>query len=68
MGRPVERFAYYLERHIEVDGDKHGPMVRQLLEALCADRPDRLEESQGIAHRVMRARIALWDAIYQALV
>jgi hypothetical protein len=67
-GRPVERFVYYLERHIEVDGDKHGPMVRQLLEALCADRPDRWEESRGIAQRVMRARIALWDAIYQALV
>lgn len=67
-GRPVERFVYYLERHIEVDGDKHGPMVRQLLEALCADRPDRLEESRAIAQQVMRARIALWDAIYQALV
>lgn len=62
------RFVYYLERHIEVDGDKHGPMVRQLLEALCADRPDRLEGSRRIAQQVMPARIALWDAIDQALV
>ncbi len=67
-GRPVERFVYYLERHIEVDGDKHGPMMRQLMDALCANRPDRLKESRGIAQRVMHARIALWDAIYQALV
>lgn len=67
-GQPVERFVYYLERHIEVDGDKHGPLVRQLLEALCAGHPDRLEESRVIAQRVMRARIALWYAIYQAMV
>jgi hypothetical protein len=67
-GRPVERFVYYLERHIEVDGDKHGPMVRQLLEALCEGRPDRLDASRDIAQRVMRARLALWDAIYQAMV
>jgi hypothetical protein len=38
------------------------------MDALCADRPDRLKESRGIAQRVMHARIALWDAIYQALV
>ncbi|WP_207711833.1 DUF3050 domain-containing protein [Sulfobacillus harzensis] len=67
-GRPVERFVYYLDRHIEVDGDKHGPMVRRLLEALCEGRPDRLDASRDIAQRVMRARLALWDAIDQAMV
>lgn len=67
-GKPVERFTYYLQRHIEVDGDKHGPMVGQLLEALCAGRLDRLQQSREIAQKVMDTRLALWDAIHQALV
>lgn len=67
-GRPVERFVYYLERHIEVDGDKHGPMVRHLLEALCEGQSNRVDASRDIAQRVMRARLAFWDAIYQAMV
>lgn len=67
-GKPVERFTYYLERHIEVDGDKHGPMVAQLLKALCAGRLDRLQQSRDTAQRVMTARLEFWNAIHQALV
>jgi len=33
----------YIERHIELDGDSHGPMGRELLDALVAGSPQRDE-------------------------
>src|ERR1700692_1873910 len=37
----VRNFIYYIDRHIELDGDSHGPMGRELLEDLLANSPGR---------------------------
>lgn len=54
------RFAYYVRRHIEVDGDHHGPLSRKLLEAVCGD--DRLKWAEAVqtAVRSLELRSALW--------
>ena len=52
---PLRHFIYYIERHIELDGDSHGPMGRELLEGLVADSPRegrtcaarRMQQHQG---------------------
>jgi hypothetical protein len=51
---PLRHFVYYIERHIELDGDSHGPMGRELLDGLVADSPQKderaLHAAFGMAH------------------
>lgn len=57
------KFHYYLQRHIEVDGDEHGPMSEYLVQFLCEDDPVKIYEAQIAAEDAIRARIKLFDAI-----
>jgi hypothetical protein len=61
----VERFAWYLERHVSVDGDRHGPMAARLLERTCTS-PAVAGPALRAAARALDRRIALWDAALRA--
>src|ERR1700760_1754199 len=39
----LRHFIYYIDRHIELDGDDHGPKGRELLESLVANSPRKNE-------------------------
>jgi hypothetical protein len=54
-------FVYYLQRHIELDGDSHGPAAQQLIQAELARAPDGLAQTREAAAGAMSARRALWD-------
>src|SRR6202034_4801640 len=41
----LRHFIYYIERHIELDGDSHGPMGQELLEGLVAGSPEKDERA-----------------------
>lgn len=56
-------FLYYLDRHIEVDGDHHGPLAHRLVATLCGDDLQKRREAEAAARQALEARIALWDAI-----
>src|SRR6266446_6019991 len=56
----VRNFIYYIDRHIELDGDSHGPKGRELLEDLLADSPQRNERALRAACDSIKARIDLW--------
>lgn len=60
-------FLYYLERHIEADGDKHGPLAHALMSQLCGDNPTLWQQAQETARASLEARIALWDAIAEEI-
>ncbi|WLR51976.1 DUF3050 domain-containing protein [Bacillus tianshenii] len=53
---------YYLRRHIELDGDEHGPLAEKLLVSLC-DTPEKEAEAKAAAKRSLEARISLWDGV-----
>ena len=61
------RFLYYLNRHIEADGERHGPMALALLERLCGDDARLWSEAKETARESLDARLALWDAILTEL-
>lgn len=57
----LRHFIYYIDRHIELDGDSHGPKGRELVEELVANAPDRQQRALRAACRSIDARIALWS-------
>lgn len=63
----LARFRYYLERHIEVDGDQHGPMARRLVRQLCDGNKQFEAEALAAADTAVRRRIALWDGVLTAI-
>ena len=56
-------FAEYLERHVELDGDEHGPMMLELIDALCGRDESRWLEAGAAAIAALDARERLWTAL-----
>jgi hypothetical protein len=59
----VATYKRYLERHIELDGDDHGPMAMRLLDIICGDDPLAWKAAEEAANRALSARVSLWDSI-----
>lgn len=67
QGVPVDRLVHYLNRHIELDANDHGPLARRLVDNLCQNDPDRKQSAQRTAVQSIRARIQLWDGVLVAV-
>jgi hypothetical protein len=59
----LQPFLYYLDRHISLDGDEHGPKANQLLMRLCGDDPRNWAAAEAAAVASLKARLELWDAM-----
>jgi hypothetical protein len=62
-----DTFRYYLDRHIELDGDEHGDLGREMVALLCAGDPVREKEAAAAAQAALEARLRLWDGIAAGL-
>ena len=63
----LRHFIYYIDRHIELDGDSHGPMGRELLEDLVMNSPHARERALRAACRSIKARIEFWNGTLSKL-
>ena len=61
--KSFDKFVYYLERHIELDGGDHGPLALELICNLCGDDEKKWDEVQEVAIKCLKARKLLWDKI-----
>lgn len=57
----------YFSRHIELDGDSHGPMAMRMLTWLCGDDEHKWRQAEESGRSALEARIALWDDIVAQL-
>jgi len=63
----LDKFVYYLERHIELDGGEHGPLALKLVADLCGDDRQKWKEVEEVAIECLTARKELWDVICSKL-
>ena len=59
----LNKLIYYFKRHIEVDGDMHGPMSMEMLTYLCKNDEEKISEAKSISEKALLSRISLWDGI-----
>lgn len=59
----VPHFAFYLERHIELDGDSHGPWAQEMLTVLAGRCESNWKQATSAAEQAITSRIRLWDSI-----
>jgi hypothetical protein len=62
-GGGLDDFKFYLERHIGLDGEEHGPMAHRLLVSICDSDESRWQVAEQVAVNCVEARRELWDGI-----
>ncbi len=63
LGGKLSTMRWYMERHIEVDGEEHGPMALRMVSELCGTDPLKWQQATEAAAAALTARLALWGGI-----
>jgi len=63
----ISLFKYYLERHIEVDGDHHSHLGMEMVQELCGNDADKWKEAASACREALEQRNALWTGILEEI-
>jgi hypothetical protein len=63
----VSIFKYYLERHIEVDGDHHSHLATEMVQELCGTDAQAWKRATEAAVKALETRKLLWDGALAAI-
>ncbi|MEO6522362.1 MAG: DUF3050 domain-containing protein [Mucilaginibacter sp.] len=63
----VDTLLYYLERHIEVDGDHHSQLAYQMTAELCGENDQHWQQATQAVKQALQARIDFWDGILETI-
>lgn len=66
-GLEIGAFRYYMDRHIGIDEEEHGPASQRMMRALCGTDDARWRLVLRAAEEALLARIGLWDGIAEAI-
>jgi hypothetical protein len=61
----ISKFKYYLDRHIEVDGDHHSHLALRMTELLCGDDDSKWEEAEEAVVKALEMRKNLWNQVLE---
>ena len=65
--KDLSKLVYYLDRHIDIDGEEHGPMALNMISDLCANDQNKWDEAKEVCKEALQRRIKLWDSINEAI-
>lgn len=57
----------YLDRHIQLDEQEHGPLAVRMVQELCEDSIEKQTEALEVAEQALAARLEFWNGIHAAL-
>ncbi|HLV41399.1 MAG TPA: DUF3050 domain-containing protein [Brumimicrobium sp.] len=61
--KTYNKFTYYLQRHIDLDGSGHGPSSHHLISELCGNDDNKWKEVLDVAKQSLEQRVSLWNTI-----
>jgi len=63
----ISIFKYYLDRHIEVDGDHHSHLALQMTANLCGNDVQKWEQVEAVVIESLEKRKQLWDGVLEEI-
>ena len=63
----AEKFKIYLNRHVQLDRDDHGPILMKIMNRICEDDPGKWNTVLHCATEAIQDRIELWNGIVNQL-
>ena len=61
------KLRLYINRHIEIDSSRHGPLSMQLFKYVCKNDQQIYDEAIGYALEAIKKRISLWDGVLKKI-